>query len=343
MDIFLILALRPKSCNMSHITGEQRYTIEALLTNGKTQSFIAAVIKKNKSVVSREISRNKDKRNGKYKADLAQKKYEQRKKEKPHKVVFTNKIKKYVEERIKDDLSPEQIYGRAKIEGVKCVSHETIYQYIWQDKKDGGNLHKHLRRQGQRYRKRGNLKDSRGIIKNRISIDERPKIADNKSRFGDLEIDTIIGKNHKGAILTINDRWSSFVWIRKLNGKNAKELAIEAINILKGIKDLIHTITGDNGKEFAMHETISKQLGVGFFFAHPYHSWERGANENTNGLIRQYVPKGTDFQDVTQEYLDYVQHKLNNRPRKKLNFLSPIEFLSKFEILINSNKVAFAT
>ncbi len=327
---------------MSHITREQRYTIEALLTNGKTQSFIAAVIKKSKSVVSREINRNKDKRNGKYKVDLAQKKYEQRKKEKPHKVVFTNKIKKYVAEKIKDDLSPEQIYGRAKIEGVKCVSHETIYQYIWQDKKNGGNLHKYLRRQGRRYRKRGNLKDSRGIIKNRISIDERPKIVDDKSRFGDLEIDTIIGKNHKGAILTINDRWSSFVWIRKLNGKNAKELAIEAINILKGIKDLIHTITGDNGKEFAMHETISKQLGVGFFFAHPYHSWERGANENTNGLIRQYVPKGTDFQDVTQEYLHYVQHKLNNRPRKKIGFLSPIEFLSKFEILINSNKVAFA-
>ena len=243
-----------------HLTKEQRYTIFTMLKNGYSQSEVAKTIDRDKSVISREIKRNKDKRNGKYKADLAQKKYEQRKKEKLHKVVFTNKIKKYVEEKIKDDLSPEQIYGRAKTEEVKCVSHETIYQYIWKDKKNGGNLHEHLRRQGRRYRKRGNLKDSRGIIKNRISIDERPKIVDEKSRFGDFEIDTIIGKNHKGAILTINDRWSSFVWIRKLNGKNAKELAIEAINILKGIKDLIHTITGDNGKEFAMHETISKQL-----------------------------------------------------------------------------------
>ena len=327
---------------MSHITKEQRYTIEVLLAKGKSKSFIAETIGKNKSVISREINRNKDKRNGKYKADLAQKKYEQRKKEKPHKLVFTNIIKKYVEEKIKDDLSPEQIYGRAKIEGVKCVSHETIYQYIWQDKMQGGNLYKHLRRQGRRYRKRGNLKDSRGIIKNRVSIDERPEIVDKKSRFGDFEIDTIIGKNHKGAILTINDRWSSFVWIRKLNGKNAKELAMETTNILKRIKYLIHTITGDNGKEFAMHETISKELNIDFFFAHPYHSWERGANENTNGLIRQYVPKGTDFQNITQEYLNYVQNKLNNRPRKRLKFLSPIEFLSKFEVLINSNKVAFA-
>ncbi len=327
---------------MSHITKEQRYTIEVLLAKGESQSFIAETIGKDKSVISREINRNKDKRNGKYKADLAQKKYAQRKKEKPHKILFSNKIKKYVEEKIKDDLSPEQIAGRAKTEGIKCVSHETIYQHIWQDKKRGGALHKHLRRQGRRYRKRGNLKDRRGIIKNRISIDERPKIVDEKSRFGDFEIDTIIGKNHKGAILTINDRWSSFVWIRKLKGKNAKELAMETSSILKEIKDLIHTITGDNGKEFAMHEMISKELNIDFYFAHPYHSWERGANENTNGLIRQYVPKGTDFQNITQKYLNYVQNKLNNRPRKRLKFLSPIEFLSKFEILINRNKVAFA-
>jgi len=342
MDIFLILALRPKSCNMRHITKEQRYTIETLLSKGKTRSFIANIIGKDKSVISREINRNKDKRNGKYKANLAQKKYEQRKAEKPHKVVFTSKIKEYVEEKIKDDLSPEQIYGKAKIEGIKCVSHETIYQYIWQDKKQGGNLHEHLRRHGRKYRKRGNLKDSRGIIKNRVSIDDRPKIVDDKSRFGDLEIDTIIGKNHKGAILTINDRWSSFVWIRKLNGKNAKELAIETVNVLKKINNLIHTITGDNGKEFAKHEIIAEQLNIDFFFAHPYHSWERGANENTNGLIRQYVPKGSYFEDVTQEYLNYIQNKLNNRPRKRLAFLSPIEFLTKFEVLINNNKVAFA-
>ncbi len=114
---------------------------------------------------------------------------------------------------------------------------------------------------------------------------------DEKKRFGDLEIDTIIGRNHKGAILTINDKWSSFVWIKKLNGKNATELAMEAIDALKVIKDLIHTITGDNGKEFAMHETISKQLDIDFFFAHPYHFWERGVNENTNGLIRQLCPQ----------------------------------------------------
>lgn len=327
---------------MKHLTKEQRYTISAMIENGYTQTEIARTIGKHKSVISREIRRNRDKRNGKYKAELAQKKYEERKKEKPHKIRFTDKVKKYVEEKIKDDLSPEQISQRAKKDGVKCVSHETIYQYIWQDKRQGGELYKHLRRHGRRYRKRGNLKDNRGIIKNRISIDNRPKIVDDKIRFGDLEIDTIIGKNHKGAILTINDRWSSFVWIRKLNGKNAEELAMETINTLKQIKDLIHTITGDNGKEFACHETISSDLEIDFYFAHPYHSWERGANENTNGLIRQYIPKRTDFQEITQEYLDSIQNKLNNRPRKRLNFDSPIEFLTKFEILIDGNRVAFA-
>jgi len=163
-----------------------------------------------------------------------------------------------------------------------------------------------------------------------------------KSRFCDLEADTIIEKNHKGAILTINDRFSSFVWIRKLNGKNADELVGETAKTLTQIKDMIHTMTGDNGKEFAKHDVIAKELDIGFYFANPYHSWERGANENTNGLIRQYVPKGADFKDITQEYLDYLQNKLNNRP-KKLDFFSPIEFLTKFGILNDGNKVAFVT
>ena len=328
---------------MKHLTNEQRYTISVMLQKGYSQTEIAKAINKDKSTVSREIKRNSDKRNGIYKFELAQRKYKQRQKGKPKKVYFTDDIKKYVKSKLLDDYSPEQIYQRAKIEGINCVSHESIYQYIWDDKHNGGQLYLHLRRRNKRYRKRGNLKDSRGIIKDRISIDERPKIVEEKARFGDFEIDTIIGKNKKGAILTINDRWSGKVWIKKLVGKFAKPLAEKTIEILYPIKDLIHTITADNGKEFAYHKTISEQLEIDVFFAHPYHSWERGANENTNGLIRQYIPKKTDFSTITDEYIEYVQNKLNNRPRKRLNFLTPNEIYDKFVKLKNNKKVAFKT
>ncbi len=327
---------------MKHLTDKQRYTISAMNKQGSKQSEIAIAIGKDKSTISRELKRNCDKRNGKYDWQLAQLKYETRQEQKPKHIRFTSEVKELVNSWIAKDYSPEQISGRAKLEGKKCVSHERIYQYIWEDKKRKGKLYKHLRRNGRHYRKRGNMKDSRGLIKNRVSIDKRPGIVDNKERFGDFEIDTIIGKNHKGAILTINDRWSSLVWIQKLTGKQAVPLSEKTIETIAPFKTLVHTITGDNGKEFAGHESIAKELGLDFYFAHPYHSWERGANENTNGLIRQYVPKGTNFENVTQKQLDYVQHKLNNRPRKKLGFLSPIEYFNKFVKSKHKQKVAFA-
>ena len=190
------------------------------------------------------------------------------------------------------------------------------------------------------YRKRGNLKDRRGIIKNRVDISERPPIVDAKVRFGDLEIDTVIGKNHQGALLTINDRVTGLVWIRLLEGKESDPLTKCAIEALMPIKHQLHTITADNGKEFAKHEIIAKELDLDIYFAKPYHSWERGANENTNGLIRQYFPKGSSFENITHEQVRYVQNQLNNRPRKKLGFLSPNEyFLANFE----NHEVAFVT
>lgn len=154
-------------------------------------------------------------------------------------------------------------------------------------------------------------------------------------RLGDLEIDTIIGKDHKGAILTINDRVSGEVLIRKLEGKNAVDLAKVAIEALSCWKGEIHTITSDNGREFAEHKAISEALGVSFFFAAPYHSWERGSNEHLNGLVRQYIPKGTDFEIVTAEYIAKIERDLNDRPRKRHNFKSPLEF--------RNEKVAFRT
>ena len=325
---------------MSHLTKEQRYTITQMNEQGYSQKAIAEVINKDKSVVSRELRRNCDQRNGEYKADLAHQKYVHRQKKKPKHIRFTKEIEQYVSLKLAEDFSPEQIVGRAKHDVIDCVSIETIYQYIYADKRNKGTLYLHLRRKGRRYRKRGNQKDTRGVIKNRVSISERPAEVANQTRLGDLEIDTVIGKNHKGAIVSINERVSGYLWIGKLNGKYAEPLKEKTVELLAPNSHWIHTITADNGKEFVAHEQISNLLNVDFYFADPYCSWQRGANENANGLIRQYLPKGSSFELVTDADIQYIQNKLNNRPRKKLNFLTPNEFLT---INLSKQKVAFVT
>lgn len=325
---------------MKQLTIEQRYTISVMKENGYKQKQIAEAIGKDKSTVSRELHRNCDGRSGEYRYDLAQRKCDQRHHTKTKNLRFTEQVKAYVDTWLLEDYSPEQIAGRSKLDKVDCVSHERIYQYVWEDKKAKGDLFIHLRRKGRKYRKRGAAKDSRGIIKDRVDISLRPAIVDEKTRLGDLEIDTVIGKNHQGAILTINDRVSSYLWMAKLNGKNAEELAMKAVEILESQSYWLHTITSDNGKEFAEHKKIAENVKIDFYFAKPYHSWERGANENTNGLIRQYFPKGSSFETITNKDIEYVQHKLNNRPRKKLGFLSPNEFLT---LNLSNQKVAFIT
>ena len=314
---------------MSHITEAQRYTIGVMKVQGYKQIDIATAIGKNKSVISRELSRNCDKRNGKYYHDLAQRKCDERHLKKIKKRLFTTTIQEHVKVLLENDYSPEQIVGISKKEGKNCVSAERIYQHIWQDKRAKGTLHVHLRTAGKRYRKRGSRKDRRGILKNRVDIDQRPLVVDKRERIGDLEIDTIIGKNHQGAIVTINDRVTGMVKMKKLNSKDADQLAIETITLLAEWKPFLHTITSDNGKEFAAHQTISKELEIDFYFAHPYHSWERGSNENLNGLIRQYIPKKTDFSTITDAFVLEVQNKLNNRPRKRHNFETPNQVFNK--------------
>lgn len=315
-----------------HLTEGQRYEIFAYLRSEKSQNEIAQILGFNKSTISRELKRNCDKRNGEYRPELAQRKYKNRINKRNHYQRFSEDIRARVDELLKNDYSPEQISGRMKTEGLECVSHETIYLYVWRDKKQGGELYKHLRRRGRHYTKRGSKTNGRGFIKNRVDIDQRPSIVDEKIRFGDLEIDTVIGKNHKGALLTINDRATSLVWIRLLSGKEAAPLTEAAIKALWPVKDIIHTITADNGKEFSFHEEIANDLDISIYFAKPYHSWERGANENTNGLIRQYFPKGTDLGEITHEQVMQVQNILNSRPRKRLGYMTPKE---KFKELTN--------
>jgi transposase, IS30 family len=325
---------------MSQLTEVQRYTISSMLQAGCKKSAIARTIQKDKSVISREVKRNCDKRNGVYKHELAQQKCDERHKSKPKKIYLTASLKSLIQKNLTELYSPEQIAGNAKKNGLVCVSAERIYQYIWLDKKQGGKLYKYLRTQGKRYRKRGASKDKRGMIVGRVDISKRPLIVEKRERLGDLEIDTIIGKNHKGAIVTINDRVTGELKMKKINSKDANELAIATIKILEEWRPFIKTITADNGKEFAAHQMISDELNIDFYFARPYHSWERGSNENLNGLIRQYIPKKTDFDTITDEYVEYVEKKLNNRPRKRHNFETPKQI---FNQLINQEKVAFMT
>ncbi len=310
---------------MSHLTQEQRYTIEALRKENYNQSTIAKIINRDKSVVSREIKRNSDKRNGQYKSKLAQEKCQKRHASKNKRILFVETMKKMVINYLSEDYSPEQIVGLSKKNGVKCVSVERIYQFIWEDKKQGGQLYEHLRTEGKRYRKRGASKDKRGIIQGRIGIENRPEEVDKKERFGDLEIDLVIGKGHKGALLTVNDRATGIARIKKIESKDSEIVKNALIKMLSGMKLMLHTITSDNGKEFAKHQEVASSLGVDYYFANPYHSWERGANENMNGLLRQYFPKGMCFDEITDEQVQMAEDKLNNRPRKRFGYNTPNE------------------
>ena len=326
---------------MSQLGISQRYEIYHLQKQGSSFIDIAKHIGVHKSTISRELKRNSDSRNGVYKVSLAQKKAEERHSNKPKYLHFTKEIKDFVVQWLKEDYSPEQIVGKARILHVACVSVEKIYQFIWSDKKQGGTLYTHLRTLGKRYQKRSNTNSRRGQIIDRIPIEQRPEIVERKERFGDLEIDLVIGKDHKGALLTINDRATGMLKMEHLKSKSAKEVEIKTIELLEPWIPFIHTITSDNGKEFSNHKAISNALGIDFFFAKPYHSWQRGANENLNGLVRQYFPKKYNFDTIKQLDVDRVVLKLNNRPRKRYNFLNPIE---KFDQFINLNSaVAFMT
>lgn len=307
---------------MKHLTLEQRYQIQAYLRLGKSKDFIAKELEVDRSSVYREVKRN-SKQRGQYNAAYAQMLCEERKErfKRPRRFdqLKEGLIRKLIEQ---EQWSPEQIVGYCQAEGIEMVSTERIYQYIRADKAQGGKLYLHLRHR-LKHRKRP-VGGKHTIIKDRVSIDERSQIINNKERFGDWEIDTIIGKDGKGAIVTIVERTTAFLMMSKLSkGRNAEGLADRVISMLLPYKHHIHSITADNGSEFAEHVRISKDLGTEFFFAHPYSSWERGLNENTNKLIRQYIPKSTEFNQYSDTELAEIQYKINRRPRKSLGFRSP--------------------
>ena len=303
----------------TQLTETQRYQIYALNKAKMTQTEIAQIIGVHKSTVSREIHRNSGLRG--YRPKQAHSFAIQRKLHKA-KQRITTQTWETINTLIKQEWSPEQISGWLKSEKHMSVSPEWIYQYIYTDKRYGGQLYQHLRCQKQR-KKRYGSNSRRGTIPNQISIDQRPAIVEKRQRIGDWELDTVIGKNHKQALVTLVERKSRFTLIAKVIRKTAENVSDAIIKLLFPYPNKVKTLTADNGREFAQHETIAQQLKVRFFFAHPYASWERGLNENTNGLIRQYFPKKTDFTTITNEHIQFVIERLNNRPRKCLGFKTP--------------------
>ena len=288
---------------------------------GLCPAKIARLINKDRSVVCREIKRNKN-RHGRYIASQAQESADIRKERfsAPRKL-FPWVRKEVVRLLSEEQWSPEQISGWMRRKEQDWVSHETIYKIVREDKRNGGELYKHLRHNG----KHRNRTVGKFIpIRNRVGIEERPDIVDKRGRFGDWEMDTIVGRNGIDAIVVLTERLTRFTMIaRSPKGKNAEAVADTVIDLLLPYRSVVHSITTDNGTEFAEHERIARKLDARIYFAHPYSSWEKGLVENTNKLIRQYIPKKSVFQDLSDDFIHSVQLKLNSRPREKLNFDAP--------------------
>lgn len=305
------------------LTHEQRYAIYELKKHGFNNSRIAEIICVSVSTIYRELKRNAGKRG--YRPKQAQEKCLHRRRNATKHIKLNAVMKEYICQKLKHYLSPEQIVGEAKLKGIEIVSIERIYLFIWADKKDGGDLHKCLRWSNKKKRKRYGSKDRRGQIKNRRFIDERPIIVEQRERIGDYEIDTMVGKGRSGYLVTLVERKSKHTLIGLTCTKRSDQVRDEIIKLLTPVNQKVRTLTADNGKEFALHEEIAQAIEADFYFAHPYRSWERAINENTNGLIRQFFPKGHDFSKITKAEIEIVVNLLNNRPRKTLGFRTPNE------------------
>lgn len=321
------------------LTQEDRYHIYGLRQGGLNQSEIADRLGVHKATISREITRNKGLKG--YRPQQAQKKYEERIKSAEKAIRLTPEVHDLVVIGLEEQWSPEQISGWLKKEWKIDLSHQRIYQFVWEDKTEGGELHKNLRQNNKKRRARyGRKSSTRGHIKNRTPISERPPEVDSKQRLGDWEGDTITSRQSKGALVTLVERKSKTTLIRQIPEKSAHATEKAIVEMLAPYKNHRHTLTLDNGKEFASHDKLTEKLGIDVYFADPYSSWQRGVNENTNGLIRQYLPKKTDFAKVDADEVFLIQEKLNNRPRRTLDFETPNAIL---ELKYNLNDVALVS
>lgn len=309
------------------LTQAERYAIYGLCKAGFTKKEIAQTLERHPATIGREIKRNAGGRG--YRPQQAHEKAITRKKSAYKARTFTPDVQTMVIQKLEEQWSPDQISGWLWEHKDITLSHERIYQFVLADKRKEGSLYRQLRHAHRKRKKRYGSHDRRGQIPNRISIDFRPACVDTKARLGDWEADTMIGRNHLSALVTMVERKSKVTLIRKVDRYTSSAVNAAIRAMLHNYHEYLYTITVDNGREFAGHESLAQNLGATIYFAHPYHSWERGLNENTNGLIRQYFPKKTDFRKISSTQIRQVQYRLNQRPRKTLGYLSPNDYFIK--------------
>jgi transposase, IS30 family len=308
------------------ITSAERYTLALLRQRGLFPAAIARVLGRHRSSISRELRRNASHSDGTYRPPLADWYAHGRRSRSRRNTQFSTSDWAWVETLVRADWSPEQSAGRLRREGVLHISHETIYRRIWRDKQVGGDLHRHLRGRQKLRRKRYGTYDSRGRVTGKRPITARPIGAERRSRFGHWEGDTMLGAGQAGpCILTLVERKSGYLVIGKLRQRSARHLNRRLVQLLPAQCRPVRTITVDNGTEFHSYAALEQRLPTRFYFATPHHSWERGTNENTNGLIRQYLPKGQSMAHLSQRDCDRLAQKLNRRPRKRLGYRTPEE------------------
>jgi transposase, IS30 family len=305
-----------------HLTQDERYHIYEARLNKLTITEIARQLGRSKSTISREVKRNKGARG--YRPAQAQSMADMRSLNCANAPRVPESTWCLVVEKLKLTWSPQQVSGRLALDGLACVSHESIYSYIYANKRAGGALYLALRAH-KKYRKRHTGRERRGRIPNQVSIELRPEIVATRGRFGDWEADLVIGANHQQALVTMNERTSLYSLIAHVPSKCASVVAAAITSLATPFVGSFHTLTTDNGKEFTEHEAVAKALELDYYFAHPYCSWERGANENMNGLIREFFPKKSSFAGLTDEHVQRAMDKLNHRPRKCLNYRTPHE------------------
>lgn len=312
----------------THLTRHERYQIYILKRAGHSQSAIATLMNRHKATISRELARNSGQRG--YRPGQAHRLAVARVRTTANARRIAPATWAFAQARLGEQWSPEQISGFLKIQGLPGVSHETLYQRIYVDKRSGGHLWRHLRCQKLR-RKRYGRHDRRGTMPGRVSIEQRPPIVEARTRVGHWEGDTIVGANHRQALVSLVERKSRYTLLTKVERKTAELVGRAVTGLLKPFKARVHSLTTDNGREFAEHQAISHKLDADFYFAHPYASWERGSCENTNGLVRQYFPKKHRFDTIQPEEVRLVMERLNHRPRKCLGFRTPHEvFMQSF-------------
>jgi IS30 family transposase len=304
---------------------EERYMLAALRRQGLNQSEIARSLGRHRSTVCRELRRNSTRADGRYRATTAQERTNGRRSRSRRNRRFSAEDFARVEELLRRQWSPEQVAGHLARSGQLSISHETIYGHVWRDKREGGTLYTHLRGARKRRRKRYGSYDSRGKLAGKRLISERPSEVEARGRVGHWEADTVMGAGSKDCVVTLVERKTGLVMIGKLADRTVESLNRRAISLMRRRGTKFETVTVDNGTEFHGYERIERHTGVMFFFAHPYHSWERGSNENANGLIRQYLPKGVSMAGLSQQQCNSIARTLNTRPRKRLGFRTPLE------------------